>query len=440
MTVPREFYRRSPVSGSLSIKPSVLNGEIVIPGSKSHTIRALIIAGLAEGDSVIRGPLFADDTISCIKALEKLGVSFSGEDGKPHILNVRGTGGKFGKPLSVINVGNSGTSLRILTAVGALSGHTISFDGDDSLRERPMQPLLSALYDLGVDVKSRNGHAPISVTGPLNGGETMVDGISSQFLTALLIACPLANSDTRIDIVDLHEKPYVEMTMYWLDKQNIRYTNKNFKKILIRGKQSYTPFTIDIPGDFSSATFPIVAAAVTGGRIKIKGLDMKDTQGDKQVIGIMEKMGTAITHESDGIVAAGGPLNGMALDLNNIPDSLPALAVAGCAAQGETRLLNVEQARLKESDRIRAIFTELKKMGAEIEELDHGLIIHKSNLKGTVVNGYNDHRIVMALSLAGLIASGETTINNGADAVRITYPSFIEDFIKLGATFKVLNK
>ncbi len=424
------------MSSDLIIRPSAANGVIKIPGSKSHTIRALVIAGLADGESLIINPLLADDTLSCIKALEKLGVSFEGEPGDRSALKVRGTGGKLTNPDTVINVGNSGTTLRILTAVAALSKEKIRLDGDDSIRKRPMQPLLSALYDLGAKVDSNSGHAPLSVSGPITGGKTMTDGISSQFLTALLLTCPLAGSDTEIDVLDLHEKPYIEITLGWLDKLNIKYTNNDFKKFLIRGSQAYHPFSFSIPGDFSTATFPLVAAAVTGGNTIIKGLDMNDTQGDKRVFNIMEKMGTTIIHEPDGIVVKGGPLRGMELDLKDIPDALPALAVAGCSAEGETKLLNVEQARLKESDRIRAICVELKKMGADIHELDHGLVVKKSRLKGTEVNGYNDHRIVMALSLAGLTASGETVIKDGAEIVNITYPSFINDFTKLGVNIK----
>lgn len=425
--------------GDLKINRSVINGSLNVPGSKSHTIRALVIAGLANGESVIKGHLLSDDTVSCLNALEELGVTFSGGTTENPILRIKGTGGRFRKTGKVINIGNSGTTLRILTAVGALTEHTFHFDGDESIRKRPMQPLLSSLYDIGANVISNNGHTPLSVSGPIRGGRTMTDGISSQFLTALLIACPLANNDTEIDVIELHEKPYVEMTLRWLDKQKINYSNRNFNHFTVKGRQSYKPFSADIPGDFSSATFPLVAAAITGGRIKIKGLDFSDSQGDKRVFEIMEKMGASIIHAPDGIIVEGGPLKGGEFDLNDIPDALPALAIAGCAAEGETILLNVEQARLKESDRIRAICTELKKMGANIHELDHGLVIEKSQLKGTELDGYRDHRIVMALSLGGMIASGETRIPDSGEIIKITYPSFITDFKKLGADINIIK-
>lgn len=425
--------------GDLKIRRSAVKGSLNIPGSKSHTIRAMVIAGLADGESAIRGALLADDTLSCLKALEELGVTFINEPGENPVLKIKGTGGRFREPGRIINIGNSGTTLRILAAVGALSEHTLHFDGDATIRKRPMQPLLSSLHDIGAEVSSNSGHAPLSVSGPIRGGRTKTDGISSQFLTALLLACPLADNDTEIDVFDLHEKPYIEMTLKWLEEQKIDYSNRNFEHFSVRGGQSYTPFSADIPGDFSSATFPLVAAAITGGRVKIKGLDFNDSQGDKRVFSIMEKMGASITQEPDGVIVEGGPLKGGEFDLNDIPDALPALAIAGCAAEGETKLLNVEQARLKESDRIRTICVELRKMGAKIHELDHGLVIEKSYLNGAVVNSYGDHRIVMALALGGMTASDETIIKDGAGIAEITYPSFIKDFKKLGADINIVK-
>ncbi len=427
------------MSSDLRIRQSTVSGNIKIPGSKSHTIRAMIIAGLADGESLIRAPLLAGDTLSCLKALEEMGITFISKSGEHSHLKIKGSGGKFRETGKVINVCNSGTSLRILTAIGALSDKTIKFDGDDSVRKRPMQPLLSALYDIGAKVESNNGHAPLAISGPLKGGKTMTDGISSQFLTALLLACPLADGDTEIDVIDLHEKPYIEMTLKWLDEQNIIYTNRNFEHFTIKGGQFYKPFSTTIPGDFSSATFPLIAAVATGSKITIEGLDFNDSQGDKRVFKIIESMGASISHEKEGVIVAGTQLKGMELDLNDIPDALPALAIAGCVAEGETKLLNVEQARLKESDRIRAICVELRKMGAKIHELDHGLVIEKSQLTGTEVKGYGDHRIVMALSIAGMIASGETLIHDGAESIQVTYPFFVEDFKKLGADISIIK-
>ncbi len=426
------------MQGDLIIRPSTLSGEVNVPGSKSHTIRAMLISSLSEGVSVIRDPLISKDTLSCRRALEEMGVPFSDDTHSPKPgWRITGIGGRFVSPDHPIHVGNSGTTLRLLTGAAALTDRPFTFDGDESLRRRPMQPLLSSLYDLGATVSSSSGYAPLTVTGPLTGGQTMTDGFTSQFLSSLLLSTPLALEDSEIDVIDLHERPYIDITLQWLNSQGIRYRKSRYRKFKIQGRQSYTPFSADIPGDFSTATFHAVAAAVTCGSIKLAGLNMKDSQGDKEVFRVLKKMGAGISREKNYISIKGGPLRSGTFDLNDIPDSLPALAVAACSSKGETRLVNVEQARYKESDRIRAMYTELKKMGAEIEELDQGLVIQKSQLQGTEVNSYNDHRIAMALSIAGLIASGETVIKGGAGASEITYPSFVSDFQKLGADIRV---
>jgi len=424
------------VSGDLVIRPSVISGELTVPGSKSHTLRALVFSALAEGVSTLRNPLISGDTVSCRRALEMLGASFQEEHDH---LKVSGTGGKLKNPGSVIQVGNSGTTLRILTAVSALAGHPVTLDGDDSLRSRPMRPLLAALRDLGASAQSRDGHAPITVSGPIGGGKTTVEGVTSQFVTALLTAAPLASGDTEIEVDELNERPYVAMTLNWLDTLKIQYDNREYRNFRIPGRQAYPPFHVRIPGDFSTAAFPLTAAAVTGGKVSLNGLNLNDLQGDKRVLNILRQMGASIAYSDIGIIAEGGPLKGFTVELKDIPDSLPSLAVAGCAAEGETRLVNVPQARLKESDRITAMCGELKKLGADIHELPDGLVIRKSRLTGNEVECYGDHRIAMALSIAGMIAAGETVIKNGAAAPEITYPSFVSDFQKLGADISFRN-
>jgi 3-phosphoshikimate 1-carboxyvinyltransferase len=254
----------------------------------------------------------------------------------------------------------------------------------------------------------------------------------SQFVTALLFSSPLSKYDTEIVVENLHEKSYVEITIDWLKSQHIQFEQDGLGWFRIKGNQEYIAFDRHIPADFSTATFALCAAAITHSEILIKGLDFTDHQGDKQVFEFLEKMGVKIRHKQQGVLVKGGPLNGIDIDMNNTPDALPALAVAGCFAEGKTRLLNVEQARLKECDRIKAITTELKKMGADIEELADGVVVGKSNLIGANVHGYDDHRMVMALALAGMAASGETYIDT-AESVNVTYPDFFNDFIKLGA-------
>jgi 3-phosphoshikimate 1-carboxyvinyltransferase len=413
---------------------SNLSGDILIPASKSHTIRAVAIAAVAEGISTLRNPLMSDDARSAVNGARAMGAEV--ELGEAWI--IRGTAGTTGKKDIFINVGNSGTSLRILTALCSLGENPVTFDGDKSIRQRPMSPLLSALEKLGTRIiGSTGGKCPFTIQGPMKGGITTVNGISSQFLTALLIACPLSPLNTEINVENLNEKPYVEITLDWLRKMGIRFEQRGLDWFRICGGQKYRAFERQIPADFSSATFPLCAAAITGSEILIRGLDFNDHQGDKAVFTYFEKMGTRIKHLHDGVQIHGGKLKGMDIDMNNTPDALPAMAVAACFAEGTTRLLNVPQARLKECDRISASATELRKMGAKIEELEDGLVIHQGALTGCDVHGYDDHRMVMSLAIAGMAAQGTTTVDT-AESAAVTYPTFMTDMQKIGAKLEIM--
>ncbi len=419
----------------LVVNKSNLSGDILVPASKSHTIRALVISGLANGTSVLKNPLFSSDTESCIAGIRAMGAHVEQGDG---YLEVTGFGKMPAIPSEPIDMGNSGTSLRMLTGVASLAGQPVLFDGDESLRTRPMHPLFSALEKLGVKVESANGKCPFTIQGPINGGKTEVNGMSSQYVSSLLITCPLIDQDTEIIVHKLMEKPYVEITLDWLKSQSIQLEQKGLEFFKIKGGQSYKPFNGYIPSDFSTATFALCAAAITRSEIKIKGLNFTDPQGDKEVFQHLEKMGVQLQHVEDGVVVCGNELAGIDIDMNNIPDALPALAVTGCYANGTTRLLNVAQARYKECDRIKAMTTELKKMGADITELEDGMIINHSHLKGTLVHGYHDHRMVMALALAGMGAEGETIIDT-AESFKITYPGFLEDFKQMNANIELTS-
>ncbi|MFA6294682.1 MAG: 3-phosphoshikimate 1-carboxyvinyltransferase, partial [Victivallales bacterium] len=352
----------------LEVSRSIIRGEISVPGSKSHTIRAVAIATMADGVSMIHRPLISGDTLSSLNAAAAFG---AGIDKGKDLWTIKGVAGKPHMKQGVIDVGNSGTTLRIFGGLSSISSHRTEFDGDDSLRTRHMAPVLSALEMLGAKTVSKDGKCPLSIQGPIRGGKTTVEGKSSQFLTAVLLAVPLIEGDTEISVFNLNEKPYVEITLDWLDKQNIKYEySKDLLSFKFKGGQSYKPFELTVPADFSTATFPLVAAAVTGGEVVIRNLDFKDRQGDKEVFSYLEKMGMSIKRGFEKtIVRSSGKLNGVDIDLNSTPDALPAMAVAACFASGTTRLLNVPQARIKETDRIACMTCELRKMGAEIEEL-----------------------------------------------------------------------
>jgi 3-phosphoshikimate 1-carboxyvinyltransferase len=411
-----------------------LEGTLLVPGSKSHTIRAAAIALLASGISHIKNPLQSGDGASALHAISCLGAKV---EQKQNEWIITGNGKKITPITNHIDVGNSGTSLRIMTSIAALQEKKITFDGDESLRTRLMESLLQALETLGAKTSSANGKAPLSVQGIIHGGKTSVSGKTSQFLTSLLLVAPLLQEDTTIIVDHLNEKPYASLTMQWLDEQSITYTQKEMKEFFVKGKQSYKPFNKVIPGDWSSAAFPLGAAAITKSKITVDGIDWNDAQGDKKIVSFLEQMGSSITKAKTSITIEGRDLKGIEMDLNDTPDLLPILAVVGCFAKGKTSLLNVPQARIKETDRISAMCKELRKMGAKIEELDDGMIIHQSQLQGTEVESYSDHRIIMALSCAGLLAKGKTVIND-AEYTDVTFPGYVQLMNVLGSNMRSL--
>jgi len=426
---------------------SRLSGSVTIPGSKSHTIRAVAIGSLADGTSRVRKPLVAADTLAAVNAYRLLGAEITmpggGQDseilpqqGREWV--IRGVAGRPRVPDNVIDVANSGTTLYIALGSAALVNGTSVFTGDDQIRRRPAGPLIDALNSLGAKVESTRGGGltPLIVRGPMRGGGIKLDcSKTSQYLTALLVNCPLAEGDTTIEIEDLVERPYIEMTLGWLSEQGIELTNDRFERFTIPGGQRYRPFDKPIRADFSSATFFMCAAAITGSEIMLIGLDPNDTQGDKAVVGMLAAMGAKVEWVEDGLRIAGGALTSGEFDLADTPDALPALAVAACFAEGQTRLVNVAQARLKETDRISVMREELAKMGGDIEELPDGLIIRGKPLHAAALHGHYDHRVIMALAAAGLAIEGETTIYT-AEALSVTFPTFVELMQGVGAEMR----
>lgn len=421
----------------IKIRKSGLSGVIAVPGSKSHSIRAAACGMLGNGISLIHSPLDSADTKSCIGAALKYGAQAAIT---PELWTITGHNGKLRKPKGVIDLGNSGTSLCILAGIAAAMEFPSVFDGDESLRSRPMKVQLDALAALGARVESRDGKCPITIQGPLRGGRVEIAGTSSQYLTGLLFAAPLAKDTVEITVHGLNEKPYVVITLDWLRRLGIRFeAAEDLSRFRIEGNQSYPAFEWVIPADFSTAAFPLLGAAVTGSSLDIRNLDFEDPQGDKAVFEFFRRMGVTVETENNStLVSCNGPLRGGDFDLNATPDALPAMAVAAAYCRGTTRLLNAPQARIKETDRIACMRRELLKMGAKVVELPDGLIIEGGPLHGAVVDGHGDHRIVMALAVAAMGAEGETVVT-GAEAAAVTYPGFIRDFKKLGARIEVLK-
>ncbi len=375
------------------------------------------------------------DTLAAVGVTQALGAEV--QVGTDWI--VKGTAGEMMIPENIIDVANSGSTLYTALGMAALIDGWSIFTGDDQIRNRPAGPLIEALNDLGATVFSTraNGKPPIAVRGPLTGGKVDIDGSkTSQYLTALLINCPLATGDSEIRVKNLVEQPYIEMTLAWLKDQGINWEQEDFRIFHIPGRQNYSSFNKQMPGDFSSATFFMCAAAITGSEVVLEGLDMSDTQGDKAVVEMLAAMGAEIEQLPEGLRVKGGQLNGGEFDLKATPDALPALAVTACFAKGETRLVNVPQARLKETDRIAVMRQELEKMGADIQELPDGFVIREHPLTGARVNGHSDHRIVMALAFAGLAAQG-TTIVDTAESVAVTFPNFVDLMTDLGAQMRI---
>lgn len=412
-----------------------ISGRIAVPGSKSHTIRAVAAALLGGSRCEIHSPLISEDTVSAFNAAVALGAA--GERGDDNMWHLTGTNGDHGTAARNIDMGNSGTSLRIMSAAAALGRAETTFDGDASLRTRIMQGELSALAALGAKTASSNGYAPLTVSGPLRGGYTKVDGTTSQYLSALLMALPLAENDSVLELDFLNESDYVRITLDWLKRCGItvKYSD-DLLHFEIPGGQHYQPFSRVIPADFSTAAFPLGAGVICGGDVKIANLDFTDLQGDKRVFDFVKQMGGTVIDNGSSVTVKRSHLHGGTFDLNATPDALPLMAVLGCYAGGETALVNVPQARLKETDRIRCMCSELQKMGADVTELADGMIIRGGRpLHGAAVKSYSDHRIAMSLTVAALGASGETLIADGSCSA-VTYPDFAADFRRLGAVIE----
>jgi len=419
----------------LTVKKSTLRGTVAIPGSKSHTIRAVAVASLAKGQSIIRQPLVSGDTLSAVDCYRALGAQIDISD--PMAWKVMGTDGRIARPHRTVDVGNSGTTLRLAMSSAALCNAEggIEFTGDEQLRTRPVGALIGALNQLGAKAESLLGNdkAPVRVHGKLFGGRTSIKCLSSQYLSSLLLAAPLAENDTEIEVTLLNEPDYVRMTLDWLDKQEIVYQNDGMKYFRIPGRQRYKSFDLSIPADFSSATFFLCAGALLDADITLTGLDFSDSQPDKAVVEYLRAMGADITVGEDGVRIGGSHLHGTEIDMNRTPDALPALAVVAAFATGPTRLLNVPQARAKETDRIACMAQEIAKLGAAVDELPDGLIIVPRPLKPAGnLHGRGDHRIVMALSLAGMALPGTCVIET-AEAVAVTFPDYVKLMTSLGA-------
>lgn len=410
----------------ITLSGNITDGEITIPSSKSQTIRAFLIATFAKGRSRVINPLLSSDTEACINACRILGadIVFS-EDMSEASVDPSAVSAE-GKSL-VIDTMNSGTTTYLIYGLLAtLGAERITLTGDEQLNRRPILPLVNAYRQLGVVADIEGECPPVIIKGALEGGHCSVECRTSQYLSSLLLALPLAEKDSVVDVPLLYEKPYVEITLSWLRRQGIDFEiSEDLQHAVIKGGQSYHGEEMMVTGDFSSAAFFFTAAAISGRSITVNGLDRNDPQGDKHFLDILESMGCTVSWDGYRVTVKGpDKLKGGIFDMNSMPDALPILAVAACAAHGETRIVNVSQARIKETDRIRCMYENLSAAGADIEELEDGLVIRgNGHIRGGEVKGYGDHRIIMAMAIASIIAEDGITIDDER-ACSVTFPTF----------------
>jgi len=415
-------------------KSEIEEGVITAPPSKSYTHRAYAIAALAQGNSRIIAPLLAGDTNASLKACEAFGIETEKNEKRKEVL-IKGSSGKLKKPEKEIDVENSGTTLRLFTAIATLDEKAV-LTGDESIKQRPMQPLLDALNSLGARCISLNeGRAPVAVEGKLKGGSAELPGaISSQFVSAILIASPYAEKEVELRIKGtLVSKPYVGVTLEMMKSFGVKTGNEDYERFLIKNG-AYKAREYKIEGDYSSSSYFLALAAIKNAKIRVKNLRKDSMQGDRRIVEILREMGVDIEQKGKEVTVDGAEkLEGVEVSLSDAPDLLPTVAALACKAHGKTVIKEVAHARFKETDRIAACANEFKKFGAEVEERDDGLIIKGTEkLKGVKADSYKDHRMAMALSILAIDAEGETEIKD-AESVNISFPEFFGILKSLGA-------
>lgn len=397
----------------VQIENATLNGAVTLPPSKSAAHRAILCAFLAGGGTV--SPMIPSRDMQAA-----IGAANSLKNGE-----------------KIINCIESGNTLRFFIPVVAALGKEVTFTGEGRLPQRPLGEYIELLPKHGVQIQS-SGSLPLHISGKLQSGDFHIRGdISSQYITGLMLALPLLDGDSNIILTTpLKSKPYVDMTVNVLADYGveIKETDSGY---FVKGNQHYCVRDYTVEGDWSHAAFFMSAAAI-GGRITLKGLDMHSAQGDKAVCDVMRLFGAEVAADENGVTCAHRELRGIDIDCDDIPDMVPAIAVTAAFAKGKTVIRGAQRLRFKESDRIEAIVSNLKKMGVGVTETADGMIIEPARVSGAALKGYNDHRIVMAFSVAASFANGGTTIDD-AQSVNKTYPSFFDDFKQLGGKANVFS-
>ncbi len=414
---------------------SRIDGNIQLPGSKSLSLRILLLASLSRGVTDVYNLLDSDDTNHMLEALQQLGVEMELSPDKTRC-QVQGLGGTFPAQDVELFLGNSGTSFRPLCAALCLGEGVFTLTGEPRMYQRPIKDLVDALRQLGADIEylQEDGYPPLRINARgIAGGAVSVRGnISSQYLTALLISAPLARQDMVINVEgDLVSKPYIDMTVDVVRRFGAVVEATGYQSFRVPGNQGYqSPHTALVEGDASSATYFLAAAAIRGGTVRVNGVGANSVQGDIGLAAVLEQMGAAVSRGPDWIEVSGGPLHGVDLDLNHIPDAAMTVATTALFAQGKTAIRNVANWRVKETDRLAAMAAELRKVGAQVVEGEDYLeITPPSAIRAATIDTYNDHRMAMSFSLAAL-GQAEITIND-PDCVSKTFPDYFQQLASI---------
>jgi 3-phosphoshikimate 1-carboxyvinyltransferase len=410
-----------------------VSGEVNVPGSKSLSNRALLLAALAEGETELTNLLDSEDIEHMLNALTKLGINYRLSEDKTQCV-VQGNGGAFNvaEPLELF-LGNAGTAMRPLCAALAASNVDTVLTGEPRMEERPIGDLVDALREADADVTylKNEGYPPLQIKGKtLNGGEMSVDGsVSSQFLTALLMAAPLFSGDVTIRIKgELVSKPYIDITLDTMEKFGVTVENDNYQTFTVSGDAMYiAPGKFMVEGDASSASYFLAAGAIKGGTVRVTGIGQNSIQGDIRFADVLEAMGATVVWHDEYVEITGAPLKGVNMDMNHIPDAAMTIATTALFAEGPTTMTNIYNWRVKETDRLAAMATELQKLGAKVEEgHDYIKVWPTDSLKHAEIDTYNDHRIAMCFSLVAL-SDTPVTINDPG-CTRKTFPDYFTRF------------
>ncbi|WP_449506652.1 3-phosphoshikimate 1-carboxyvinyltransferase [Enterobacter hormaechei] len=421
---------------SLTLQPIArVDGTINLPGSKSVSNRALLLAALANGTTVLSNLLDSDDVRHMLNALKALGVQYALSDDRTRC-EVTGNGGALHSAEALeLFLGNAGTAMRPLAAALCLGSNDIVLTGEPRMKERPIGHLVDALRQGGaqIDYLEQENYPPLRLRGGFTGGNVEVDGsVSSQFLTALLMTAPLAPNDTVISIKgDLVSKPYIDITLHLMKTFGVEVENQSYQRFVVRGGQQYqSPGHYLVEGDASSASYFLAAGAIKGGTVKVTGIGRNSVQGDIRFADVLEKMGAVVTWGDDFISCTHGELNAIDMDMNHIPDAAMTIATAALFANGTTTLRNIYNWRVKETDRLFAMATELRKVGAVVEEgEDYIRVTPPAKLQFAEIGTYNDHRMAMCFSLVALSDTPVTILDPKCTAK--TFPDYFEQLARI---------